>query len=55
MILDGSAIESRVESVTPVPVRLGKNEVEEMLPEVGSSTRAIPELPDGTGNAIPDK
>lgn len=55
MILDGSAIESRVESSDWFRTRLGKNEWEEMLPqEEVPPGEVIPELPDGTGNAIPD-
>ena len=55
MILDGSAIESRVESSDWFRTRLGKNEWEEMLPEEEVPPgEVIPELPDGTGNAIPD-
>lgn len=55
MILDGSAIESRVESSDWFRTRLGKNEWEEMLPQEDvPSGGVIPELPDGTGNEIPN-
>ena len=56
MILDGSAIESRVESSDWFRTRLGKNEWEEMLPEEEVPPgEVLPELPDGTGNEIPEE
>ena len=55
MILDGIAIENKVESSDWFRTRLGKNEWEEMLPETEVPPgEVIPELPDGTGNEIPD-
>ena len=56
MILDGSAIESAVEASAWFCTRLGKNEWEEMLPEENvPQGEALPELPDGTGNEIPEE
>lgn len=56
MILDGSAIESAVEASAWFRTRLGKNEWEEMLPEENvPQGEVLPELPDGTGNEIPEE
>lgn len=56
MILDGSAIESAVEPSAWFRTRLGKNEWEEMLPEEDvPQGEVLPELPDGTGNEIPEE
>ncbi|MDO4469899.1 MAG: biotin/lipoyl-binding protein [Bacillota bacterium] len=56
MILDGSAIESVVEASAWFRTRLGKNEWEEMLPEENvPQGEVLPELPDGTGNEIPEE
>lgn len=56
MILDGSAIESAVEASAWFRTRLGKNEWEEMLPEEDvPQGEVLPELPDGTGNEIPEE
>lgn len=55
MILDGSAIENAVEPSAWFCTRLGKNEWEEMLPEEDTPPgEVLPELPDGTGNEIPE-
>ncbi len=55
MILDGSTIESAVEPSTWFRTRLGKNEWEEMLPEVDvPQGEVLPELPDGTGDEVAD-
>lgn len=56
MILDGSAIENAVEASAWFRTRLGKNEWEEMLPEENvPQGEVLPELPDGTGNEIPEE
>ena len=56
MILDGSAIENAVEASAGLRTRLGKNEWEEMLPEENvPQGEVLPELPDGTGNEIPEE
>lgn len=55
MILDGSVIESAVEPSAWFRTRLGKNEWEEMLPEEDVPPgELLPELPDGSGNEIPE-
>lgn len=55
MILDGSAIEAAVEPSTWFRTRLGKNEWEEMLPEEDvPQGELLPELPDGTGDEVPN-
>ena len=56
MILDASAIESAVEPSTWFRTTLGKNEWEEMLPQEDvPEGELLPELPDGTGDEIPNE